>query len=50
MDDIAIHTKPLNNETEQQHEEQHKQLIHKILEKLEEHDLYLKPEKCKFLK
>ena len=50
MDDIAIHTKPLNGETEQQHEQQHKQLIYQILWKLEEHNLYLKPEKCEFLK
>jgi hypothetical protein len=50
MDDIAIHTKPLNGETEEQHEQRHKWLIHQILEKLETHDLYLKPEKCKFLK
>src|SRR5712672_460556 len=26
----------------------HKQCIHKILDKLEKHDLYLKPEKCTF--
>jgi hypothetical protein len=50
MDNIAIHTKPLNRESEQQHEQWHKQLIHQVLEKLETHDLYLKPEKCKFLK
>jgi hypothetical protein len=50
MDDITIHTKPLNRETEQQHKQQHKQLTHQVLEKLEEHDLYLKLEKCKFLK
>jgi hypothetical protein len=50
MDDIAIHTQPFNGETEQQHEQQHKQLIHQVLEKLETHDLYLKPEKCEFLK
>ena len=50
MDDIAIHTKPLNGEIERQHEQWHKQLIHQVLEKLEEHDLYLKPEKCEFLK
>jgi hypothetical protein len=49
MDDIAIHTKPLNEETEQQYE-RHKQLVHQVLEKLETHDLYLKPEKCEFLK
>ena len=50
MNDIAIHTKPFDGEMEQQHEQWHKQLIHQILEKLEVHDLYLKPEKCKFLK
>ena len=50
MDDIAIHTKPLNGESEEQHEQWHKRLIHQVLEKLETHDLYLKPEKCKFLK
>jgi hypothetical protein len=25
-------------------------LIHQVLKRLEEHDLYLKPEKCEFLK
>ena len=50
MDDITIHTKPLNGELEQQHEQRHKQLIHQVLEKLEMHDLYLKLEKCEFLK
>jgi hypothetical protein len=50
MDNIAIHTQPFSEETEQQHEQQHKQLIHQVLKKLEKHDLYLKPEKCKFLK
>ena len=50
MDDIAIHTKPFEGETEQQHEQRHRQLIHQVLKKLETHNLYLKPEKCKFLK
>jgi hypothetical protein len=50
MDDIAIHTQPFNEETEQQHEQRHKQLIHQVLEKREKHNLYLKPEKCEFLK
>ena len=50
MNDIAIHMKPLNREMEQQHKQQHKQLTHQVLKKLEEHDLYLKLEKCKFLK
>jgi hypothetical protein len=44
MDDIAIHTKPHLGETEKQHEAQHQSLIHQILDKLEENDLYLKPE------
>ena len=50
MDNIAIHTQPLPNETEEQHEERHKDYMHRVLNKLEEHDLYLKPEKCDFLK
>ena len=50
MDNIAIHTKPLKEETEEQHEQRHKRLIHQVLKKLEMHDLYLKPEKCEFLK
>jgi hypothetical protein len=50
MDNITIHIKPFNGETEQQHEQGHKQLIHQVLKKLETHNLYLKPEKCEFLK
>ena len=50
MDNIAIHTQPFNGETEQQHKQRHKWLIHQVLEKLETHDLYLKAEKCEFLK
>jgi hypothetical protein len=48
MDDLAIHTKPREGETEEQHCKRHQQYIHQILDKLEEHDLYLKPEKCAF--
>jgi hypothetical protein len=50
MDNIAIHIKPHLGKTEQQHKQWHKQLTHHILKKLEEHGLYLKPEKCEFLK
>jgi len=50
MDDIAIHTKPKHNETEEQHQKQHKTLTHLILDILEKNNLYLKPEKYKFLK
>jgi hypothetical protein len=50
MNDLAIHTKPKPGETEQQHLERHRQHTHYILDKLEENDLYLKPEKCEFEK
>ena len=50
MDDIAIHTKPLPNETDSQHRQQHATLTHRILQKLHDNDLYLKPSKCEFAK
>jgi len=40
MDDILIHTD--NNLAN------HRQCVHRILDKLKKHDLYLKPEKCLF--
>jgi hypothetical protein len=40
MDDLLIATKD--------DPQFHKQCVHKILEKLKEHNLYLKPEKCIF--
>jgi len=49
MDDIAIHTKPKPRETEEQHQARHEALTHLVLDILEKNDLYLKPEKCKFL-
>jgi hypothetical protein len=48
MDDLAIHTKLRDGETEEQHRKRHQQYVHQILNKLEENDLYLKPEKCAF--
>src|SRR6266403_3675516 len=48
MDDIAIHTKQENDETEQQHLKRHWLYTHHMLHKLEQNDLYLKPEKCDF--
>jgi len=48
MDNIAIHTKPQAGETEKEHQAWHQQYVHHVLNKLEENDLYLKPEKCKF--
>jgi hypothetical protein len=50
MDDIAIHTKWKMEETEDQYVEWHWKHIHHVLDKLEKHDLYLKPKKCKFEK
>ena len=50
MDDIAIHTKPHPNETEEEHEARHQKLTHHVLDKLKQNDLYLKPEKCEFMK
>jgi hypothetical protein len=50
MDDIAIHTKQRMEEIEEHHQQRHQKYTHHILNKLEEHDLYLKPEKCKFAK
>src|SRR5258708_40250676 len=48
MDNLAIHTKRCPGETEEEHRCQHEEYIHTILDILEEHDLYLKPEKCAF--
>ena len=50
MDDIAIHTARHPHETEEQHTTHHREYVHCMLDKLEEHDLYLKPEKCQFEK
>ena len=50
MDDIAIHTARHPHETEEQHIAHHREYVHQMLDKLEEHDLYLKPEKCQFKK
>jgi RNase H-like domain found in reverse transcriptase/Reverse transcriptase (RNA-dependent DNA polymerase) len=48
MDDMAIHTQPLKHETEEQHIQRHRTYIKRILAKLMEHNLFLKPEKCAF--
>src|SRR6266403_5520998 len=50
MDDITIHTKREPHETEQQHVECHRLYTHHMLHKLEQNNLYLKPEKCEFEK
>jgi hypothetical protein len=48
MDDMAIHTQPLEHETEEQHIQRHRTYVKRILAKLMEHNLFLKPEKCAF--
>ena len=50
MDNMAIHTARLPHETKEQHIQRHCTYIHRVLTKLEENDLYLKPEKCEFEK
>jgi len=50
MDDIAIHTKLKEKETDKQHQNHHKEYTHLVLDKLEENDLYLKLEKYDFAK
>ena len=48
MDNMAIHTRRWEEETEQQHIECHRTYVRRILTKLQEHNLFLKPEKCTF--
>src|SRR5579863_8775595 len=48
MDDMAIHTKRRDEETEEHHLERHRTYVRRILAKLQEHNLFLKPEKCTF--
>ena len=46
MDNMAIHINCRGDETEDQHIARHREYIERILTKLEEHYLFLKPEKC----
>jgi len=48
MDDMAIHTAKLPDESDKQHLERHHKLVKRILAKLQEHNLFLKLEKCTF--
>ena len=50
MDNMAIHTSRLPHNTEEQHVQWHCTYVHRVLIKLEENDLYLKPEKYEFKK
>jgi hypothetical protein len=42
MDDILVHT--------DENLPEHRKRVHQVLDKLQKHDLYLKPEKCLFEK
>jgi Reverse transcriptase (RNA-dependent DNA polymerase) len=48
MDDIAIHTKKEAGKTELQHILCHRSCVSRVLTKLLEKNLFLKPEKCTF--
>jgi hypothetical protein len=48
MDDMAIHTKKREGETELQHILRHRSYVCRVLAKLLKHNLFLKPEKCTF--
>jgi len=48
MDDIVIHTKRENGETEDQHLQRHRQLVKEMLTILWKNSLYLNIEKCQF--
>ena len=42
MDDIIVHTMA------EESLEDHRRKVHKVLDRLEQHDLYLRPSKCSF--
>ena len=48
MDDMAIHTQKGEEELEQTHRQWHQHLVRRVLQKLQQHNLFLKPEKCTF--
>ena len=48
LDDIVVHTKWKPNKSEEQHLEQHRELIREMLTILQKHDLYLNIKKCQF--
>jgi RNase H-like domain found in reverse transcriptase/Reverse transcriptase (RNA-dependent DNA polymerase) len=48
MDNMAIHTQWQDDKTEEQHIQRHRIYVKRILAKLMEHNLFLKPEKCAF--
>jgi len=50
MDNIAVHTRREDSETEDQHLERHQRLVREMLAILQKNDLYLNVDKCQFKK
>ncbi len=48
MDDMAIHTAQQPGESENDHVARHWNIVNQVLQKLNDHDLYLNPDKCDF--
>ena len=48
MDDMAIHMRPENGETPEQHLQRHRDKVRQVLKTLQDHNLFLQPEKCSF--
>jgi len=48
MDNMAIHTAARPGKTEDDHIARHRDLVNQVLQKLNDYDLYLNPEKCDF--
>ncbi len=48
MDNMAIHMAVQPGEMEEDHITQHQKIVNQVLAKLDNHDLYLNPEKCNF--
>ena len=48
MDDMAIHMRPELGEGKEQHLQRHRNKVRQVLKTLQEHNLFLQPEKCSF--
>ncbi len=48
MDNMAMHTSPKEGETPEEHLEHHRKIVNEVLAILEQNNLYLNINKCKF--
>jgi len=48
MDDMVMHTSPKEGETHEEHLERHRKIVNKVLAILQQNNLYLNINKCKF--